>query len=155
MATDDPRPPLSILVVEDEEDGANSLAELLRLFGYRVAVARTGSAALRAAEADSPDVVLLDIRLPDIDGWEVARRMRDAATGGPQPVVVAVTGCSSERDKWRSADAGIDLHWTKPADPAVLLATLARFAGFLDRAEGKRPHGQEANGVADGPAHSG
>jgi two-component system, OmpR family, response regulator len=127
------RPALSILVVEDEEDGANSLAELLGLFGYRVAVARTGTAALLAAEMDRPDVVLLDIRLPDIDGWEVARRMRDTATGGPQPVVVAITGSSTEADQWRSVDAGIDLHWVKPADPATLLATLARFAYLLDR----------------------
>jgi len=124
---------LSVLVVEDEEDGANSLSELLQLFGYRVAVARTGAAALLAAETDPPDVVLLDIRLPDIDGWEVARRMRETATGGPQPVVVAVTGCGTEADQWRSADAGIDLHWVKPADPATLLATLARFAHLLDR----------------------
>jgi len=136
------RPALSVLVVEDEEDGANSLAELLQLFGYRVAVARTGLSALLAAEMDRPDVVLLDIRLPDIDGWEVARRMRDTATGGPQPVVVAVTGCSTEADQWRSVDAGIDLHWVKPADPATLLATLARFAHLLDR-RSARPDGVE------------
>jgi len=125
--------PLSVLVVEDEEDGANSLCELLQLFGYRVRVARTGSEALRSAEKDRPDVVLLDIRLPDINGWEVAKRMRDGATGGPQPVMVAVTGFGSDEDRWRSADAGVDLHWVKPADPATLLATMARFAHFLDR----------------------
>ena len=76
------RPPLFVLVIEDEEDGANSLCELLQLVGYRVAVARTGTAALRTARIDRPDVVLLDIRLPDINGWQVAQRMRDMATGG-------------------------------------------------------------------------
>ena len=128
------RPSLSVLIIEDHRDAADSLAELLGLFGYRVTVARTGSAALRAVDIDMPDVVLLDIRLPDMDGWVVARRIRDTATGGPQPVVVALTGCSSEADRCRSADAGIDLHWMKPADPAALLATLARFADLLDRA---------------------
>jgi CheY-like chemotaxis protein len=154
VATDDSRPPLSVLVVEDEPDGADSLAELLGLCGYQVAVARTGSAALRAAEADLPDVVLLDIGLPDIDGWEVARRLRDAAAGGRHPVVVAVTGYASEADRERSADAGIDLHWVKPADPAALLATLARFAGLLDRTR-TAPAGVagSANGTAGRPGN--
>jgi DNA-binding response OmpR family regulator len=134
VTTDELRTPLSVLVVEDEDDGADSLAELLGLFGFRVVVARTGASALAAAEADPPDVVLLDIRLPDIDGWEVARRMREMASGGRQPVVVAVTGCGSDADRWRSADAGVDLHWVKPAEPAALLATLVRFAALLDRA---------------------
>lgn len=73
--------PLSVLVVEEDE--ANSLCELLQLVGYRVSVARTGQAALRTARMDRPDNMLLDIRLPDTNGWGVAQRMRDMASGGP------------------------------------------------------------------------
>jgi CheY-like chemotaxis protein len=73
--------PLSVLVVEDYEDAADSLATLLRLHGYRVTVARTGGAALELAADDPPDVALLDIGLPDIDGWELARRMCEQAAG--------------------------------------------------------------------------
>ena len=68
MTTDDSHPPLSVLVVEDHADEADSLADVLRLYGERVTVARTGGAALELAADDPPDVVLLDVRLPDLDG---------------------------------------------------------------------------------------
>jgi two-component system, OmpR family, response regulator len=118
-------PPLSVLVVEDLDDTAQSTVELLALCGYRVRIARCGADALAAATEDTPDVVLLDIGLPDMDGWEVAGRMRDRAVG-KQPVVGAVTGYGTESDRWRSADAGIDLHLVKPADPAALMTLLSR-----------------------------
>ena len=122
---------LRVLVVEDEADSARSLAMLLRLFGHQVEVAPDGASALEAARARPPDVVLLDIRLPGPDGWEVARRIRgwDAPT---RPLLVAVTGYGSEEDLRRSEEAGIDLHLTKPAEPDQLRWLLARFGDLVD-----------------------
>ena len=120
-----PRAPLSVLVVEDLQDVAESVADLLTMSGHTVRVASCGADALHVALAEPPDVVLLDIGLPGMTGWEVARRLR-AQSNGKQPVVVAVTGCGTDDDRLRSADAGIDLHLVKPADPATLTALLAR-----------------------------
>ncbi len=129
--------PLSVLVVDDLEDAAQSTAELLSLCGHRVRVAGCGEDALRAAEDEAPDVVLLDIGLPGIDGWEVARLLRDRACG-KQPVVVAVTGYGTEDDKWRSCDAGCDLHLVKPANPAAL----ARFLEWVRENQPERSEGR-------------
>ena len=117
-------PPLLALVVEDQNDIAQSTAELLALCGYRVRVATSGPEALLAADEAIPDIVLLDIGLPGMDGWEVARQLRNRSVG-KQPFVVAVTGYGGDGDRWRSADAGVDMHLTKPADPARLTALLA------------------------------
>jgi two-component system, OmpR family, response regulator len=119
---DEPR--LSILVVEDEDDSAQSLAELLTLGGHAVRVASSGPEALREALGTFPDIVLLDIGLPGMDGWEVARRLRGQCRD-KQPFVVAVTGYETTSDQWRSADAGIDLHLVKPVDPANLTGLLS------------------------------
>jgi CheY-like chemotaxis protein len=121
---------LSVLVVEDLPDAAESTALLLVLHGYRVRVAESGPSALVAAEAEMPDVVLLDIGLPGMDGWEVARRMRER-TAAKQPVVVAVTGYGAVGDRWRSADAGVDLHLVKPVAPGVLVGMMQRFRRAL------------------------
>src|SRR4051812_818236 len=127
--TDQPLP-LSVLVVEDLDDTAKSLAELLTLAGHAVRVALSGPEALRAAADATPDVVLLDIGLPGMDGWEVAQRLRGRASG-KQPLVVAVTGYGTADDRWRSADAGIDLHLVKPVDPVALTRLLARVRDLL------------------------
>jgi two-component system, OmpR family, response regulator len=123
---------LFVLIVEDLEDGAQSTADLLTLCGHRVRVAYCGTDALRAAAEDMPDVVLLDIGLPGMDGWEVAKRMRDQADG-KQPFIVAVTGYGTDGDKWKSADSGIDQHLVKPADPAALTGMLAWVCSCLGR----------------------
>ena len=111
--------PLNVLVVEDDPDTAQSIADLLALWGHDVRVCGTGPDALREAEAAMPDVVLLDIGLPGTSGWEVARQIRDAARGD-RPVVVAVSGYGAAADRLRSADAGAHLHLVKPGDPAEL-----------------------------------
>lgn len=121
--TDNPLPPLSVLIVDDYEDAADSTAELLVLCGHAVRVVRCGADALREVAAEMPDVVLLDIGLPDMDGWQVAERMRRQAKG-KQPLVVAVTGYATESDRYQSADAGVDLHLSKPADPVSLTRLL-------------------------------
>ena len=115
------------MFVEDQEDAANSTANLLRHYGHRVVVAQTGGAALNLTTDDPPDVVLLDIRLPDLDGWEVAQWLREQAQGAQkQPLLVAVTGCKSDADICRSNLAGIDLHLVNPVDPAVLVGLVSR-----------------------------
>jgi CheY-like chemotaxis protein len=116
---------LSVLVVDDYPDAAESLAALLRLYGHRVTVALTAREALAAADRNPPDVALLDIRLPDMDGWQVGRWLRERASGrGRAPLLVAVTGCGQQEDFRRSAEAGIDLHLVKPVDPVELVQVL-------------------------------
>lgn len=131
--------PLSVLVVEDNDDTAESTAELLRMCGHAVRVATCGADALTAAAAEAPDVVLLDIGLPGMNGWEVAAKLR-RQTQGKQPVVVAMTGFGTVSDKWRSADAGVDLHLVKPVDPA----SLAKLLSWVDA---NRPVPQARSGT--------
>jgi DNA-binding response OmpR family regulator len=127
--------PLSVLVVDDNEDTANSLATLLAMKGYSARPAASAAEALLAAAADPPDVVILDLKMPGMDGWELAQRLRDQATE-KQPLLVAVTGCDSERDRYQSADVGIDLHLAKPVEPGVIVGVLKRFARVLAPAQG-------------------
>ncbi len=122
---DESLPPLSILIVEDQVDVAQSLAELLRLLGHKTRVATSGEDALVQVSVVIPDVVLLDIGLPGINGWGVVRQIRSKSMKR-QPVVVAVTAFGLEADKWRSADAGADMHLVKPVPPAVLTRLLER-----------------------------
>jgi CheY-like chemotaxis protein len=127
---DPDRAKMRVLVVEDDEDGARSLATLLRLHGYDPHVALDGAAALREAGRGQPDVVLLDIGLPGMDGYEVARRVREEAHGR-EPFIIAITGYGVEDDRSRSAAAGIDLHLLKPVDFVGLDRLLKRFEGLV------------------------
>jgi len=120
----------SILVVDDNQDSAESLAMLLRLVGHEVRTAHDGLAAVGAAEVFQPDVVLLDIGLPKLDGYEVARRIR--AQRGDEVVLVALTGWGQQEDRQRAKDAGFDHHVTKPIEFEAL-KTLLRSIG--ERAE--------------------
>jgi CheY-like chemotaxis protein len=117
---------LRILVVEDHEDTAVSTALMLRLSGHEVQVAPDGQSALRRVEAMDPDVVLLDLALPGMDGWQVAREIRERATP-KRPFLVALSGYGSQADRRRSQEVGIDLHWIKPIDPEQLQNLLQRF----------------------------
>jgi PAS domain S-box-containing protein len=114
-----------ILVVDDNEDGAATLAELLRMMGCNVRLANDGASAIAAIIETAPDVVLLDIGLPDINGYEVARRVR-AMSQLPQPRLIALTGWGQEQDKRLAAQAGFDDHWTKPVDPSRLQQLASR-----------------------------
>jgi CheY-like chemotaxis protein len=125
------RPGLSVLVVEDHQDCADSMAMLLGIYGHEVRVARDGPAALEAARAGKPDVVLVDIGLPGgMDGWMVAERIRGLA-GGKGPLLVALTGFGREDDRRRSAGSGIDIHLTKPVAPEELEATLRAYQEMI------------------------
>jgi CheY-like chemotaxis protein len=121
---------LRILVVEDHADTAASLAELLRLYGHEIRVAGNGAEALCQVESSPPDVVLLDIGLPGMDGWEVARRLR-LSPGGRMPLLMAITGYGQEADRERSRRAGSHLHLLKPVDSVESQQLLRRFQATL------------------------
>jgi CheY-like chemotaxis protein len=117
---------LCILIAEDEPANASTTAALLRRDGHEVYVAGDGVAALQAVEDYDPDVLLLDIGLPGVDGCEVARRIKSRNVL-KTPLLVAVTGYGEDADRKRSAEAGIDLHWVKPVEPELLQKLLKRF----------------------------
>jgi CheY-like chemotaxis protein len=114
---------LRVLVVDDNVDAAEMLAMWLELLGNQVDLAHTGPAALTAAAAFCPDVMFLDIGLPELNGYEVARRLRADPTAR-QPLLVAVTGWGSDEDRRQARDAGFDHHLVKPVDSAKLVAVL-------------------------------
>lgn len=113
-----------ILVVDDNEDAAESLAALLRLFGHEVDVAFDGEQALALAPEVKPDLVLLDLGMPRMDGHEVARRMRAAPWGG-QIKIIALSGFGDGADRARSLEAGCNDHLVKPVSPVDLELALA------------------------------
>ncbi len=105
-------------------DAADSLALLLRLQGHEVRMAHDGPAALQIAAASRPDLVFLDIGMPGMDGYEVARRLR-GEPGLRSVVLVALTGWGQGEDRRRSREAGFDHHLVKPVDPHALQRLLA------------------------------
>jgi len=113
-----------ILVVDDNVDTAESMALLLRLKGHQVQVAHYGPAALETARSFEPEVVLLDIGLPGLDGYEVAKRLREEARLA-KVLLVALTGYGQEEDRRRARRAGFDHHFTKPVDPTVLYQVIS------------------------------
>jgi len=120
-------PKTRILVVDDNRDAAESLAMMLRLQGHEIRTAHDGVEALQAAATFRPDVLLLDIGMPKMNGYEVARSLRQQPWGQSM-VLIALTGWGQEEDKKRAAEAGFDHHLTKPADPANLEKLLASVA---------------------------
>ena len=129
-----------VLVVDDNHDAAESTALLLRLSGWEVELAYDGPATLKAALAFRPDAVLLDLGLPVMDGYEVARRLR-AQPFGERLVIVAASGYGQEHDRRRSAEAGFDDHLVKPLDTSRLTETLAALC--LARRSGDPETGRE------------
>ena len=108
-----------VLVVDDNADAADSLAMLLQVRGDEVRVAYDGEEALAAEGEFLPDVILLDIGMPKLSGYEVAKRVRELR--GPGVLIVAITGWGQDDDRQRAREAGFDHHFTKPVDYAVLL----------------------------------
>jgi len=116
-----------VLIVEDDRDGRAALVELLRLWGYEVTMADDGVAGAQHAEEYRPAVALVDIDLPGIDGYEVARKIRTAYPTDA-PVLIALTGFGQPADQRRALEAGFDFHLVKPVDPPQL-ARLLQIAG--------------------------
>jgi CheY-like chemotaxis protein len=135
------RPVVRILVVDDNRDTANSLCMLLQLTGSVVDVAHDGRAALEAMGRCAPDVAILDIGMPDMDGYELARRTR-AEPALNHVLLVALTGRSEEEDLERSRQAGFAHHLVKPVRLAVL-ETIIASAPSCKRGNGLSPPGTE------------
>jgi CheY-like chemotaxis protein/anti-sigma regulatory factor (Ser/Thr protein kinase) len=113
--------PRRVLVVEDNGDAREMLTALVELGGHMVQAAEDGLCALELAQSWKPDVALVDIGLPGIDGYELARRLRARPD---RPRLIAITGYGQHADRQRAADAGFDAHFVKPVDPAQLLSAL-------------------------------
>jgi len=113
-----------VLVVDDNRDSADSLAAWLELHGHRARIAYDGAGAVEVAESFRPEVVLLDIGLPGMNGLDVCRRIRERPWGR-EAVIVALTGWGQEQDRLRSREAGFDTHMVKPPDHRALLDLLA------------------------------
>jgi PAS domain S-box-containing protein len=120
--------PQRILIVDDNADAAATLEMLLKSLGHETRVVHDGEAALRLARPFRPDVVLLDIGMPGLDGYEVARRLR-AMKKGTALRIIAVTGWGQEADRQRSSEAGFDLHLVKPVEPSALVRALDEKGG--------------------------
>src|SRR4051794_14961021 len=112
-----------VLVVDDNKDAALTLALLLGAAGYQVEATFDGQAALAAADRFAPDACVLDINMPGMDGYELARRLREKDPDHA-PVFATVTAYQDYNHLTRAADAGFDLHFTKPADPCEVLDQL-------------------------------
>ena len=139
---------LRVLVVEDHAGTANMLAQLLRLEDHEVEVAGDGPSALAKAQAAPPDVALVDISLPGMDGHEVARRLH-AQAGDKRPLLIAITGNAQDEYRLRSEEVGIDLHLIKPVEPDELRRLLRRFQSII------RPGGEPPEGLAEELSGSG
>jgi CheY-like chemotaxis protein len=127
-----------VLLIEDNADARQSLRTLLEQHGHRVDEADDGASGLARAETTRPDIVLIDVGLPGLDGWEVARRIRSRR--GAEPILVAITGYGQADDRRRSREAGFDAHLTKP----VASDHLADVLGGLARRRDRRVDGAEA-----------
>lgn len=118
----EPRP--RVLLVEDHVDSARSISRLLRLFGYDVRVETDGLAAVRAAERFAPGAALIDLSIPSLDGFQVAKRLR-AASGTRDSLLIAMTGWTTDDHASRARDAGFDAHLVKPISVEALLGALS------------------------------
>jgi PAS domain S-box-containing protein len=116
-------PPHRLLVVDDNVDAAQTLAAMLSLHGQDVRTAFSGYEALQVAEAWRPDVAVLDIGMPGLNGYELCQRLREQSHGRP-PLLIACTGWGQEADRERAHAAGFDFHLVKPIEPATLLRLL-------------------------------
>jgi CheY-like chemotaxis protein len=115
-----------VLIADDNRDSAETLADLLRMEGHAVTAVHDGPGSLAAFEDFRPDIVLLDIGMPGLDGYEVARRMR-ASRFSKDTRLIAITGWGQEHDRERAFSAGFDYHLTKPVDPRRLSELLQSF----------------------------
>jgi CheY-like chemotaxis protein len=119
--------PLRVLIADDDRDGAVTLATLLQLEGYDVHMVHGGQEALDAVREFKPSVILLDIGMPKITGYEAARRLRQRY-GEDCPTLIAVTGWKQASDRILASLAGFDHHVAKPYNPSELVSLLAKLS---------------------------
>lgn len=122
---------LRILIVDDNRDSADSLAMLLKMMGNETCAAYDGEEAVTGAHRFRPDVILLDIGLPKLNGYEACRRIRRLEPGN-EMVIIAQTGWGQEEDRQRTHDAGFDHHLVKPVDPQALMKLLRSLSKHED-----------------------
>jgi CheY-like chemotaxis protein len=127
-----PKRPIRVLLVDDERAAREGYAQYLTGHGFEVRGASTGREALTSAAEWLPDVIVLDLGLPDIDGWEVARRLKaeEPTMGIP---IVAVTGAALPHEQVSAMRAGCDRHLSKPCSPADVLDAIQRSVGAASR----------------------
>ena len=128
--------PQRILVADDNHDAAEALSLQLQLAGHDVRTAHDGVEALTVAQAFEPDIVLLDLGMPKMDGYEAARELRLRPIGGKRMALIALTGWGQQQDRDRTADAGFDAHLVKPVAEAQLFKALAAAVEGKRRTEG-------------------
>jgi CheY-like chemotaxis protein len=116
-----------ILVADDFPQAAETLGGLLRQEGYEVQIAQDGLEAFQAAERSHPDVIVLDLAMPELNGYDAARKIREQPWG-KQVVLIALTGWGQERDRHRTKEAGFDAHLTKPVKYEAILELLGNLA---------------------------
>jgi signal transduction histidine kinase/DNA-binding response OmpR family regulator len=132
-----------VLVVDDNIDAAESIAVFLRLEGHEVRTVGDGPQAVAIAQVFAPQVAVVDIGLPGMNGYEVARRLRLKGTEAPA-LLIALTGYGQKEDRARSIEAGFDHHFVKPADPRVIQAAIADWRGGSEGGKGHLAGGAEA-----------
>jgi CheY-like chemotaxis protein len=119
--------PRRVLVIEDNQDARQMLRAVLRMDGHEVREAKDGASGLTVAAEENPEVVVVDIGLPDIDGYEVARRLR-AGAGGRTMALIALTGYGGDEEEGRARAAGFDAHLVKPVSVERLAQVIAEIA---------------------------
>ena len=142
-----------ILIADDNNDALESLATLLQLSGHEVFTATNGGTALQSAERHLPEVALLDIGMPLLDGYEVAKRIR-AQPWGQRITLVALTGWGQDSDRRRSREAGFDSHLVKPLDLETLTDLLARLPSSAASAAGRGRSGSNDGSAPPGAKSS-
>ncbi|HYQ99144.1 MAG TPA: response regulator, partial [Casimicrobiaceae bacterium] len=140
-----------VLIVDDNRDAVDSLAELLRMFGYDVETAYDGRTAVDAASRFRPEIAVLDIGMPQVDGYATARALR-GQPGGRDVLLVAMTGWGQAEDKRRAMEAGFDAHLVKPVSFDALLEV---FAGDRQDERGARAQGSVVPFAKGTPRKSG
>jgi CheY-like chemotaxis protein len=143
-----------VLIVDDNRDAAETVAQFLQLEGHEVKSVGDGHQALACVPVFAPQVVVLDIGLPGLSGYDTARRMRELpATAGA--LLIALTGYGQSEDRRNAEDAGFDHHFVKPTDPQALVELIASWSernavargdGFAERPALERRHGSAAKG---------
>ena len=117
-----------ILLVEDHEDNRNIYRTILEHYGYRVTIAMDGQSGLRLAREEQPDLILMDLSIPVVDGWEATRLLKQDSATRPIPVI-ALSAHALDEDRARAKEAGCDGYLAKPVEPKKVLAEVARFLG--------------------------
>jgi CheY-like chemotaxis protein len=147
MTTRDSTPMHRVLLIEDHAASRRGFAEYLTAEGYAVLEAANGQSGLTAASTWQPDVIVLDLGLPDLDGWSVAREIRAHPTTQRVPII-ALTGSDLPHERASALRAGCDLHLAKPCFPAELLSAIRKMTLERQTAEGEKAkrEGKKAEG---------